>query len=197
MPTLIADWENTMDMVALDIKRRVDTTFSNLGERPFLQKRMSQKQELEAYQSLRTDKNGAIIPDGMYHYAEGIRKELEERLSGVSEDDRLAQNLGPEDVRRIAYLLTLKYADEMTKLSEKLGIPITGLEIVPPAEPQMIEGEQWQDSMTGLTDMSMNSSLSDEVLPVAPPGGLAVPPPTPDSTLLSPEPSSLAPVIIP
>jgi len=119
----------------------VAAVMDSLGNRPFMESRMTERQQLEAYQALRNTQ------DGLYYYADGIRTELDSRLAQYSAEERIALGLSDEEIRRIAYLLTLKYMKDMERISAKLGIPIEGLELVPEPLPPMemdLGGEEWQ-----------------------------------------------------
>lgn len=140
MQTPVDEWEEMVKIGANNTMLVVKQVMDSLGNRPFLKKRLNEQEELEAYQALR------MTVDGMYNYAEGIRLELEARLSGISEEERIALKLQDSEIRRIAYTLSLKYVERMNKLSKKLGIPIEGLEPVEPLPPVVddIGGEMWQ-----------------------------------------------------
>ena len=177
--SLIDQFESITDMVALEIKRMVVVTNEQMGERPYNQKRMNEKQELEAYNALRASDGG------LYEYADGIRQELESRLKGVDQDTRLAKNLGPERIRQIAYILTLKYAARMKRLSEKLGIPLVERDPVPPM-PEQSGAMEWP----GSTISSMGSSTLSQASPQM--ADQALPPDLSSQPLLT-LPSHLAP----
>lgn len=140
MQTPVDEWEEMVNTGANNILLRVKEDLDSLGDRPFMQQRLTEEDELAAYQALR------MTVDGMYNYAEGIRLELEARLSGISEKERIALGLQDSKIREIAYTLSLKYVEWMNKISKRLGIPIQGLEQVEPLPPVVDElgGEMWQ-----------------------------------------------------
>lgn len=148
----------------------VQQAMESLGSRPFMGARMTPKQELEAYQALRNTQ------DGMYYYADGIRKELDSRLAQFSAEERLALGYSDSEIRRIAYLLTLKYDDRMKKTSKRLGIPIEGLDLVPepllPVEEE-VGGEEWLSPgntpvITSPISMEGTESLPSPLSPTEP-----------------------------
>ena len=167
MQTPVDEWEEMVKIGANNTMLVVKQVMDSLGNRPFLKKRLTEQEELDAYQALR------MAVDGMYNYADGIRMELEARLSGISEEERIALGLQDSEIRRIAYTLTLKYVERMNRLSKKLGIPIEGLEPVEPLPPVVddLGGEMWQ-----------TPSLMQ--LPESNPGGITMP----DSALSPTEP---------
>lgn len=148
MQTPIDQMETMVEIGAKALFDAVQMTMDSLGNRPFMSSHMTERQELEAYNALR------LTQDGLYHYADGIRAELDARLADFTAEERLALGVSDSEIRRIACMLSLKYFQRMNKLSAKLGIPIEGLELVPePLPPEAIElgGEEWQqDTMTSL-----------------------------------------------
>ena len=167
MRSLIDQYEMISHMAAAEIKRLVMANREQMGERPFLQRKMSDQQKVDAYNALRASEGG------IYNFADGIRKELERRLVGVDTDTRLAKNLGPERIRWIAYTLTLKYDAEMKRLSEKTGIALVEREVLPPM-PEEAGIAEWPDS----TNFSLDSEpLLEEPLVEVPPLDLSFPPP--------------------
>jgi len=186
MQTAIDQMEQMVEIGAATLFTYVQQVMDSLGERPFMEAGMSSQDKIDSYQAIRLTK------DGLYHYADGIRMELDSRMSQYSAEERLALGLSDTEIRRIAYLLTLKYVSEMTKLSEKMGITIEGLELVPQPLPPMdaqLGGETWLDYSTALStepaDLSLGSSLPSSS-PLSPPSPLLPPPPLP------PQPSSLS-----
>lgn len=163
MQTPIDQMEAMVKLGAATLFESVQQVMNSLGSRPFMSSRMTERQELEAYQALR------LTQDGLYHYADGIRVELDARLADYTAEERIALGLGDSELRHIAYNLTLKYVARMNKLSAKLGVPIEGLELVPEPLPPVeaeLGGEEWQDSMTSLQPLGMQSPLDAPALPV-------------------------------
>lgn len=154
MQTPIDQMETMVEIGAKALFDAVQMTMDSLGNRPFMSSHMTERQELEAYNALR------LTQDGLYHYADGIRAELDARLADFTAEERLALGVSDSEIRRIACMLSLKYFQRMNKLSAKLGIPIEGLELVPePLPPEAIElgGEEWQESTMPVTmDLGMD-----------------------------------------
>lgn len=177
MQTPIDQMEAMVEIGGSTLFSYVQQVMDSLGNRPFMSSRMTERQELEAYNALR------LTQDGLYHYADGIRAELDSRLSDYTAEDRLALGLGDSEIRHIAFNLTLKYAARMNKLSAKLGIPIEGLELVPePLPPEEIQlgGEEWQDSMTSLQPLETQLGQNPQSpLPQPPPQSPTQPPAEP------------------
>jgi len=165
--------ESMVTQGAEDIFAEVKRVMDSLGARAFMKKKMSEEDELVAYQALRNTQAG------LYHYADGIRMDFETRLGLYSAEERLALGVGDSEVRRIAYLLALMYMKRMNRLSEKLGIPIEGLEPVPdePLPPVGVEpgGEPWPGMMTS----------PESLIPLSP-ESMSLPPP-PEEVPLYPE----------
>jgi len=150
MQTPIDQMEVMVENGAKALFDSVQLVMDSLGDRPFMSSKMTSRQELDAYQALR------LTQDGLYHYADGIRVELDSRLAQYSSEERIALGVSDSEIRHVAYLLTLKYVQRMTKLSEKLGVPIEGLELVPePLPPADVNlgGEEWQAPMETTTLM--------------------------------------------
>lgn len=169
MQTPVDEWEEMVNTGANNIFLRVKEVLDSLGDRPFMQGKLTEEDELAAYQALR------MTVDGMYNYAEGIRLELEARLSGISEEERIALGLQDSKIREIAYTLSLKYVERMNKISKRLGIPIQGLEPVEPLPPVVddLGGEMWQTPSPmlspefSLDGMPMpDSALSPDMIPM-------------------------------
>jgi hypothetical protein len=162
----------------------VNAVMDSLGNRPFMESRMTERQQLEAYQALRNS------VDGLYYYADGIRMELDSRLAQYSAEERIALGLSDEELRRIAYLLTLKYDKDMKRISAKLGIPIEGLELVPEPLPPVEEplgGEEWLENpeIAPLDILPVDSTLSGPI-PITPMAVAAAPLPSPQESPLLP-----------
>ena len=157
-------WEQVVGMAAGDIFNVVKAVMNSLGDRPFMKEKATEEMELAAYQALRS------TVDGMYNYAEGIRVELEARLGGYSAEERLALEWPDSEVRRVAYLLTLKYVQRMNRISEKLGIHVEGLEPVEPLPPVVddLGGEEWLSPLTqAAPELAMGQTpLMSEALPL-------------------------------
>ena len=158
MQTPVDEWEQMVGMAADDTFNVVKAVMNSLGDRPFMKEKATEEMELAAYQALRS------TVDGMYNYAEGIRIELEARLGGYSAEERLALGWPDSEVRRVAYLLTLKYVQRMNRISEKLGIHVEGLEPVEPLPPVVddLGGEMWQ---TPSPMQSQESNLDGLLMP--------------------------------
>lgn len=166
MQTPIDQMEQLVEYGGKTLFDWVNAVMDSLGNRPFMESRMTEKQQLEAYQALRNS------VDGLYYYADGIRMELDSRLAQYSAEERIALGLSDEELRRIAYLLTLKYDKDMKRISAKLGIPIEGLELVPEPLPPVEEplgGEEWLKSTESPSpDLGMETgALGDPTLPLA------------------------------
>ena len=164
MQTPVDEWEQMVGMAADDTFNVVKAVMNSLGDRPFMKEKATEEMELAAYQALRS------TVDGMYNYAEGIRVELEARLGGYSAEERLALGWPDSEVRRVAYLLTLKYVQRMNRISEKLGIHVEGLEPVEPLPPVVddLGGEEWLSPLTqAAPELAMGPTpLMSEALPL-------------------------------
>ena len=181
MQTPIDQMEQLVEYGGKTLFDWVNAVMDSLGNRPFMESRMAEKQQLEAYQALRNS------VDGLYYYADGIRMELDSRLAQYSAEERIALGFSDEELREIATILTLKYDKDMKRISAKLGIPIEGLELVPMPLPPLEEplgGEEWLDPMMG--EMSGMSSLMTSTQDMAPP---IIPMAEADSPPFLPEPS--------
>ena len=182
MQTPIDQMEQLVEYGGKTLFDWVNAVMDSLGNRPFMESRMTERQQLEAYQALRNTQ------DGLYYYADGIRTELDSRLAQYSAEERIALGLSDEEIRRIAYLLTLKYMKDMERISAKLGIPIEGLELVPMPLPPLEEplgGEEWLDPTTIET--------SGMLLPMTSTPDMAPPTPLPMESPALTQPSPLAP----
>ncbi len=169
MKSLIDVYEVIAAQVAAEIKKLVEVSIDQLGDRPFKQSYMNDKLKLEAYNRLRE------APGGLYNFAEGMRQEMERRLQGIDIDTRLAKNLGTEQIRKTAYILTLDYASDMKRLSDKLGVPLVERELIFPPAPEEIGIAEWPISGIGSMESSM---MPPEAVPMAePPLDLSFPPP--------------------
>jgi hypothetical protein len=141
----------------------VQAVMDSLGNRPFMEARMTERQQLEAYQALRNSVNG------LYYYADGIRAELDSRLAQYSAEERIALGYSDEELRKIAYTLALKYDKDMKRISAKLGIPIEGLELVPQPLPPMemdLGGEEW---LTPIATPEVDMEVQPLPFPQVPP----------------------------